>query len=63
MTIVVIKGKKKNICMRCGNLITNRYRNAKYCKRCSEELRKERCKAAMKKYNKKNGIKKGKKKK
>lgn len=56
MTLVLIKGKKRNICLHCGNFIVNRYKNATYCKKCSNEIRKENCRKAMEKYNKINGV-------
>ena len=56
MTIVWVKGKKLNICLRCGDVIVNRYKNAEYCKRCSREVRQENAKKAMARYNKRNGL-------
>lgn len=55
MTVVWVKGKKLNICLKCGNRIVNRNNNAIYCRKCSKLVRKENCKKAMEKYNKKNG--------
>ena len=56
MTIVWVKGKKLNICFRCGNRIINRYKNAEYCRGCSRLVRKENAKKAMDRYNKRNGL-------
>ena len=50
------KPKLKRRCMKCGDILFNRKKHAKYCKECADDIFKEQRKEGHKRYILKNKI-------